>query len=94
MNNRTPDCKLYLSSNKQYLTSGDGANLYSRIDDNGKVYYRIIGIESEAFEKLCKNIVTVSVCTTPNTARKDEQWEDVDICTGWDLVQKGFSNIS
>lgn len=86
-----PDCKLYLSSNRQYLTNDQGANLYSKIEVDGKVYYRIIGLESEAFEKVCNNMIAVSVCTTPRIDRKDEQWEEVNICTGWNLVQKDLS---
>lgn len=89
-----PDQTLYLSSDKKFLTDKRRCNIYSLISDNDSSYYRIIGLESEAFEKVCTKIIPVKVCTSSSSAGVCKQWEEVDICIGWQLVQKGTTTES
>ena len=85
---------LYLSKDKIYLTDERGSNVSIRVKEGGNVYYKIIAIESEAVEKVCMGTERTRVCTLWNEDHECLVFGEVDMCTKWKLVPKGYSNIS
>ncbi|WP_118951606.1 hypothetical protein [Taibaiella helva] len=85
---------LFLSKDKQHLLDR-AHNIVAEIaGSKGHFYYRTIGIESEAFEKICTGIKSRKVCISWNEANECQIWRHVDVCTQYELLPKGFSNIS
>ena len=85
---------MYLSSNGNYLMNILGENILEKRTSNGSVYYRLIILETEAFERVCKEVTTIKVCSVWNNENECLKWIHVDVCTKCELVSTGFSNIS
>lgn len=84
----------YLSKDRGYLTDEKGNTIAVRLETEGKSYYQVIGIESEAYEKVCTEVTSHKVCVSWDGAQKCELWEDVEVCSKLMLLPKGFGNIS
>lgn len=84
----------YLSKDKEYLMDEHDRHIYALVHDNGRLYYKAIGIESEAVEEVCVNISTIKVCSLWSEAHDCLEFAQVDICTQLKLIPKGYSNIS
>lgn len=84
----------YLSKDKLYLTDKMGKNVYVQVKDKDHIYYKLIGIESEGYEKMCTGNTPISVCILWNEAHECLAFAKVNICTSWALIPKGYSNIS
>lgn len=85
---------LYLTKDKHYLTDGRGNIIAIKEMEDGKDYYRPISIESEAYEKKCIQVAPRKVCVLWGEDFNCLAWDEVDICTRWELTPRGFSNIS
>lgn len=85
---------LYLSSDKKYLTDDKDSIISMRQEYNEMSYYQVVGIESEAYEKVCTEIRSRKVCVVWNDLHECQVWDEVDVCTKWELIAKGRSNIS
>ena len=85
---------LFLSKDKKHLLDQQDNLVAEVMGTKGHTYYRMIGVESEAYEKICTEIKPRSICIVWNEAHECLLRQDVDICTQYELVTKGFSNIS
>lgn len=85
---------LFLSKDKKYLLDEEDNIISEMMGSEGHIYYKTIGVESEAYEKVCTDIKPRKVCILWNDAHECQLWHDVDVCTQYELVSKGFSNIS
>lgn len=85
---------VYLSKDKMFLMDDEDRPILARKKEKGILFYQPIGIESEAFEKICRETSPLRVCTSWNDAHECRIWDEVEVCTRWDLVSKGYSNIS
>ncbi len=84
----------YLSKDKSYLMDAQGSNMYSVVQEKERIYYKPIAIESEAFDKVCLSSTSIKVCSRWDDKHGCVGFEFVNVCTQWELVPKGFGNIS
>ena len=84
----------YLSEDKRYLMDEHDSNMYGVVQENEQIYYTPIAIESEAFNKVCVNSTPVKVCNLWSPTHECLAFEYVYVCTQWELVPNGYSNIS
>jgi hypothetical protein len=85
----------YLSEDKVYLMDIQGQNIYSMVQENEYIFYGQIEIESEAYERKCIAIRSIKVCNLWDKATHDcLSFAYVNVCTQWELLPKGYSNIS
>lgn len=90
----TNNITLYLSKNKEYLMDINGAVISHRTENEDKIFYASIGIESEAFKKKCIAFKAVKVCTSWDADNVCLIWDEVDVCVQWQYQPEGFNNIS
>ncbi|QEH39586.1 hypothetical protein [Chitinophaga sp. XS-30] len=85
---------LYLSKDKKYLVDDEDNVISVLVKTADVVYYSTIGIESEAYEKVCTETRTRKVCAIWNDLHECLLTEDVTVCSGFELIPRGYSNIS
>ena len=71
-----------------------GSNLYSVVRENEHTYYKPIAIESEAFDRVCLASTSIKVCNSWDKTLGCLNFEYVNVCTQWELIPNGYSNIS
>lgn len=91
---QTKNSTLYLSKNKKYLTDIAGEIICHRTEKEGKIFYSVITIESEAYKRRCIGLKAIRVCTLWNDNNVCLVWDEVDVCVQWQYELYGFSNIS
>jgi|GEM_PF-2661822 len=84
----------FLSKDQLYLMDDLDRNIYIRIRHKHSYYYQPIAVESEGFEKVCTGSRTISVCILWDDKHKCIAFKEVNICTSWTLIPRGYSNIS
>lgn len=85
---------LFLSKDKKHLLDEEDNIISEMMGSGAHAYYKAIGVESEAYEKICTDIKPRKVCILWNDKHECQLWHKVDVCTQYELVSKGFSNIS
>lgn len=85
---------LFLSKGEKYLLDEQDNVIAIKAINKDLIYYKMIGVESEAYEKVCKEIRLRKVCVLWNDVRECLLWDDVDVCIESELIPRGFSNIS
>ncbi len=85
---------LYQSADNRILSDNNGNVIYIKQLKDGKPYYMIAGIESEAYERLPLETTSHKICISWNDDFVCDAWMMVDICTKSEFVPRGFSNIS
>ncbi|XZF14714.1 hypothetical protein ACTHGU_01110 [Chitinophagaceae bacterium MMS25-I14] len=85
---------LYLSKDGQHLTDREGNIILNREEKDGMTYYQVAGIQSEAYEKICTEVAPRKVCVLWNREHQCRVYDEVDVCTSFELISTGYGSIS
>jgi hypothetical protein len=84
----------YLSRDKSYLMNEQGSNMYSLVQEDDRTYYKPIAIESDSIDKICIRSTIIRVCSLWGRTHECLEFEHVYVCTQWELIPKGYANVS